>query len=157
MRHDDFLKDRYYKMRGDHSEFNTSSHFSHPNAEAGPRNGPRQNPASKGGAASHEHFKIKLPTGSGRREHFTSKTEEEEHIAALNQVAIVIFTFVGSYVFWLWMAQRRKLAIQVQVRGNPNLIYIDKAAMKEMDLSIEELRQMDSQPEKYALSNHLKR
>ena len=38
-KHDEFLKNRYYKMHSQ-NEFNTSSHFSHPNAEAGPRNGP---------------------------------------------------------------------------------------------------------------------
>ena len=38
-KHDEFLKQRYYKMRNQ-QDFSTSSHFSHPNAERGPRNGP---------------------------------------------------------------------------------------------------------------------
>ena len=39
-KHDEFLKHRYYKMRRK-DEFDTGSHFSHPNSQAGPRNGPR--------------------------------------------------------------------------------------------------------------------
>ncbi len=39
-KHDEFLKNRYYKMHNQ-QDFSTSSHFSHPNSEAGPRNGPQ--------------------------------------------------------------------------------------------------------------------
>jgi hypothetical protein len=36
-RHDQFLKNRFYKM---HTDFNASEHFNHPNAESGPSSAP---------------------------------------------------------------------------------------------------------------------
>ena len=36
-------------------------------------------------------------------------------------------------------------------------VYIDKAAMMELNLTMQDVEQMAQQPEKYILSNHLKR
>ena len=46
---------------------------------------------------------------------------------------------------------------QRDLQAGRDLIYIDKQAMREMNLSWQDVEQMATQPEKYSLSNHLKR
>ena len=110
-KHDEFLKQRYYKMHNK-QDFNTSSHFSHPGAEAGPKTGPSQSPSDfKNGKNGPTYspdgpkvIKIKIPGMGGfdRSEHFKSEAQAEEDAGEMRRIAIIFFSVAGSYLFFTW-------------------------------------------------------
>lgn len=73
---------------------------------------------------------------------------------------IILFGILSNTFLYYWLKRRREAKYANQYRDveqTKNLVYIDRQAMKEMQLSMEDLMEMAEQPEKYALSNHLKR
>lgn len=65
----------------------------------------------------------------------------------MRRVGIIFFSFIGSYVFYVWMKARRNVGRQSQQRDyeqTKGLIYIDKQAMRDMNLSFKELEEMAS-------------
>ena len=106
-RHDEFLSNRYYKMGNRTDEFNTSSHFSHPGSQAGPRNGPSQNPTDfyTNKEGSPKTIKIKIPgtDGFNRSSHFRGQADAEEEASENRRMAIIFFSVFSSVFLYYWM------------------------------------------------------
>ena len=71
-----------------------------------------------------------------------------------------MFGLVTNLYLYTYLKAKKKASYANQIRDveqTKDLIYIDRQFVLDMNLSEDELIEMAMQPEKYALSNHLKR
>ena len=88
------------------------------------------------------------------------EAQAQEDQAEMRRIAIIFFTVGGTYFFYSWQKARKRkglIAQQYDYNKTKDLVYVDKEVVRELNLTWNDLEEMASQPEKYALSNHLKR
>ena len=77
-----------------------------------------------------------------RHEHFKSEAQAQNDKAEMRRIAILFFIVGSMYIFAVWMKSRRKMGIEAQQRDleqTHNLVYIDRAAMHDMNLTMQDV------------------
>lgn len=134
-------------MREERKEdlFSTQAHFHHPNAESGPRSGPMQDPEHHQ-PRGRSKFTLFI-SGSDRdaKEYYYERVQnEDERIAKRITAIFIIGAILNTYLYFYLKAKRTaNYASQFRdVEQTKALIYIDRQAVDEMNLTHKDLVEM---------------
>ena len=129
-KHDDYLSQRYYKTKKQ-DDFSTNSHFHHPNADSGPLRGPAQNPEHHQNRR-HRRYSVHM-----------SENERDEDKAYAIRLAFVFFFGTSLFTYLRYnIAAKKERAQNLYHEKTERLIYIDRQAVEDMQLTHEDLVEM---------------
>ena len=101
--HDQFLRNRYYKMR---SEFSTAEHFNHPNSEQGPSSAPRRPKPQYTVNYSSDYLQF-----------LRQRAEKEDTFINRRRTLIILFAVFSNVVLYYWLQDRRRRGREVQMQS----------------------------------------